>query len=157
MSKIMNIIRYTVIFISIFWGFYFVNNNPEVTMKIVAMGLVGLVGVISFVSHVVFHKETAKRLGWESDVPDWQFEVGFANLAFGLAGLLTIFSFFNMSSRIVIIIAYSIYLLQAAILHGYRAISIKPVNTRKLIFSSYLTFVFVFAMAMLVILSARAW
>lgn len=153
MNKVINIIRYTVIFISVFWGFYFVDSNPEVTMKIVAMGLVGLVGILSFVAHVVFHKATAKQLGWESDVPDWQFEVGFANLAFGLAGILTIFSFFNMSSRIVIVIAYSLYLLQAAILHGYRALSVNPVNTKKLIFSCYLTFVFVVAMAILVILS----
>ena len=153
MSKVINIIRYTVIFISVFWGFYFVNSNPDVTMKIVAMGMVGLVGLLSFVSHVVFHKQTAKRLGWESDKPDWQFEVGFANLAFGLAGFLTIFSFFNISSRVVITIAYGLYLLQAAILHGYRALSVKPVNTKKLIFSGYLTFAFVAVMAILVILS----
>lgn len=153
MSKVINIIRYTVIFISVFWGFYFVNANPDVTMKIVAMGMVGLVGILSFISHVIFHKETAKRLGWETEIPDWQFEVGFANLAFGLAGLLTIFNFFNMSSRIVIVIAYALYLFQAAILHGYRAISVKPANIKKLVFSSYLTFVFVFVMALLVILS----
>lgn len=153
MSKMLIIIRYTVIFISVFWGFYFVNTNPDVTMKIVTMGMVGLVGVISFISHVVFHKDTARRLGWETDTPDWQFEVGFANLAFGITGILTVFSFFNMSSRVVIVIAYGLYLLQAAILHGYRAISVKPANIKKLIFSCYLTFIFVFVMAMFVILS----
>ncbi|MBK6680706.1 MAG: hypothetical protein IPG53_12075 [Ignavibacteriales bacterium] len=47
----------------------------------------GVVGILAFIRHVVFHKSDALRLGWEADRPDWMFEVGFANLAFGVIEL----------------------------------------------------------------------
>jgi hypothetical protein len=39
---------------------------------------VGTAGILAFLRHLVFHKSDAKRLGWETDRPDWMFEVGFA-------------------------------------------------------------------------------
>jgi hypothetical protein len=153
MLKSLVILRYSVIFVAVFLGFYFIDTNPELAMKIVSGGMVGAVGVFSFVTHVIFHKADAKRLGWETEIPDWQFEVGFANLAFGIAGLVSLHNYFPISARIIITLAYAIYLLQAAILHGYRALSVKPINHKKLYFSSLLTLVYVIVMGVFVIMS----
>ncbi|MBN2829190.1 MAG: hypothetical protein JXR56_02590 [Candidatus Cloacimonetes bacterium] len=147
MIRVLVILRYAIVFISVFFGFYYLDNNPEYSMRIVTGGLVGLVGILSFVTHVIFHKADAARLGWITDRPDWQFEVGYANLAFGLAALLSLAHLFCNTSRVIIVSAYSIYLFQAAVLHGYRALSVKPINIKKLMLSSLLTLVFVAFMA----------
>ena len=56
-------------------------------LAIVTPTAVGLVGLLAFVRHFVFHESDAKRLGWESTGAEFQYEVGFANLAVGLAGI----------------------------------------------------------------------
>ncbi|MDP8232304.1 MAG: hypothetical protein P9L91_06510 [Candidatus Zophobacter franzmannii] len=150
MIQVLVWLRYAVIFASAFMGFYYIDTNPEYSMKIVSAGMVGIVGILSFITHVIFHKADAKRLGWETDRPDWQFEVGFANLAFGIVGLIAYANFFGNTGRIAITMAYGIYLFQAAILHAYRAISVKPIHIKKLVLSSLLTFVFVAFMAFFV-------
>jgi hypothetical protein len=48
------------------------------------------------------------------------FEVGFANLAFGFMGFFAVFANWASPSAIVVMFGYSLYLLQAGILHGYR-------------------------------------
>ncbi len=146
MIKLLVFLRYFIIFVAVFMGFYYLEINKEITMKIVVGGMVGCVGLLSFVTHVIFHKADAKRLGWQTDRPDWQFEVGFANLAFGISALLSLTSYLPARSGIVITIAYALYLFQAAILHGIRALQSTPIKLKKLILSSGLTFVFVFFM-----------
>ena len=50
----------------------------------VTLWVVGIVGVISFLRHAVFHRSDAKRMGWDyGKRNDFQLEVGFANLAWG--------------------------------------------------------------------------
>ncbi len=144
-------LRYFIVFATVFMGFYFQTSNPTLSLRLVSMGLVGFTGILSFISHVPLHKADSKRLGWETDRPDWQFEVGFANLAFGVLGIIASMNAFCDQSRSVIITAYGIYLFQAAILHLVRALQSKPVNTKKLILSSGLTFVFVAFMAYFVL------
>jgi hypothetical protein len=61
----------------IFFGFFFWGDTALST-TIVSATTVGAVGILAFVRYLVFHKSDAKRLGWETDRPDWVFEVGFA-------------------------------------------------------------------------------
>jgi len=76
----------------IFFGFYFLTSNDiALAVKIVTLSTVGVVGVLAFVRHVIFHKSDAERLGWETDRPDWMYEVGFANLAFAVIAILSVF------------------------------------------------------------------
>jgi len=63
--------------VGIFFGFYYLARAPQTSLSIVTATTVGIVGVLAFVRHVVFHKSDAARLGWETDRPDWMFEVGF--------------------------------------------------------------------------------
>ena len=107
--------------IGIFFGFYFItSNNAVLALKTVTITTVGIVGVLAFIRHVIFHKSDAKRMGWETDRPDWMFEVGFANLAFGIAGFVAVFPDRGMVVQAVVILGYALYLFQAGILHGYR-------------------------------------
>ena len=106
--------------IGIFFGFYYLAYNPVIAMKIVTVSTVGMVGILGFVRHVIFHKSDAKRMGWETDHPDWMFEVGFANLAFGIIGVLSVAGNFACQTQAVVVFGYSIYLFQAGLLHGFR-------------------------------------
>jgi hypothetical protein len=107
--------------IGIFFGFYYLfSGNPQMALVIMTISTVGIVGVLAFIRHVIFHKSDAERLGWETERPDWMYEVGFANLAFGLIGLLAVILKSGLHAQALILLGYAIYLLQAAILHGYR-------------------------------------
>src|ERR687898_3004532 len=57
-------------------------------LGVVTPTAVGLVGLLAFLRHFVFHHSDAQRLGWESAKPQFQYEVGFANLAFALVAFL---------------------------------------------------------------------
>lgn len=104
----------------IFAGFWYLDGDPALALRIVTATTVGLVGVLAFVRHVVFWRSDMKRLGWETDRPDWMFEVGFANLAFGIAALWASCGGHPSSAQAFLLVSYAIYLFQAAALHGYR-------------------------------------
>ncbi len=120
MAAIIGIVSMIIGSVGIFMGFYYLSSAPEKAYPIVTFSTVGIVGVLAFIRHVIFHKSDAKRLGWETDRPDWMFEVGFANLAFGLMGIAAAFYFNMIQVHTVVLFGYAIYLLQASLLHGYR-------------------------------------
>ena len=86
MAQLLNLGGMVVGAVGIFIGFYLLQTAPLTALAIVTGTCVGVVGIMAFLRHVVFHREDAARMGWQTDRPDWQFEVGFANLAFGLTG-----------------------------------------------------------------------
>jgi hypothetical protein len=106
--------------VGLFFGFFYLSNKPQTSLEIVTFTTVGIVGVLAFIRHVIFHESDAKRLGWETKRPDWMFEVGFANLAFGFMGFLSVLAAWGMHAQVVVLLGYALYLLQAACLHGYR-------------------------------------
>ncbi len=120
MASLISIISMSVGAVGIFFGFYFLSEEPDTALGIVTFTTVGVVGVLSFFRHVIFHKEDAKRMGWETDRPDWMFEVGFANLAFGVMGIIAVAAVWGAKAQILMLLGYSLYLFQAAILHAYR-------------------------------------
>ena len=120
MAKWINLASMVIGAAGIFLGFYYLGDDPLMALRIVTATTVGVVGVLAFVRHVIFHKSDAERLGWQTDRPDWMFEVGFANLAFGFMGLLAITPVLGKEAQIVVLLGYALYLAQAALLHGYR-------------------------------------
>ncbi len=92
--------------------------QPRLSLEIVTGTTVGLVGVLAFVRHFFFHESDARRLGWETDRPEWAWEVGFANPAFGTMGLLAVFARLGTRAQALTVLGYAIYLGQAAALHG---------------------------------------
>jgi hypothetical protein len=91
-------------------------------LEIVTPTAVGLVGLLAFVRHFVFHKSDAKRLGWESSRPEFQYEVGFANLAFAFVAFLVYFGGWAATAHVTVVLGYGLYLLQAAILHTWQSV-----------------------------------
>ena len=120
MAQLLNLGGLVVGAVGIFFGFYFLSSAPLTALAIVTGTCVGVVGILAFVRHVIFHREDAARMGWQTDRPDWQFEVGFANLAFGVPGLLVALWLPSYPAFFVLLLGYALYLGQAAALHLIR-------------------------------------
>jgi hypothetical protein len=91
-------------------------------LGVVTPTAVGLVGLLAFVRHFVFHESDARRLGWESTRPEFQYEVGFANLAFALVAFLAYFGRWGVGAQVAAVLGYGLYLLQAALLHTWQSV-----------------------------------
>ena len=59
----------------------------EIFLSYLLLFNVGLMGLLAFVSHIFYPDATAKAIGWGTGSP-FQFEIGMANLALGVAGVL---------------------------------------------------------------------
>lgn len=120
MSAIISILGMIISGIGIFCGFYALSDSPETALHIVTLTTVGILGALSFVRHFIFHKSDAKRLGWETERPDWMFEVGFANLAFSVSAFMAVVCHWGIKAQAAVLLGYAVYLFQGALLHGYR-------------------------------------
>jgi hypothetical protein len=67
-----------------------------------------------FVAHTIFARQTAESIGWETN--GFQYEVAFASLGIGLAGIFAAFSD-SSSAWIVASLAGGIFLLLAGVNH----------------------------------------
>jgi len=107
--------------IGIFVGIFFLFLNIDIAVRIAAAILVGVVGIISYVRHSIYYKSDQIRMGWRQDHPEFQLEVGYANLAIGLWAL--IIAAFNWGSFAcgLIIAIYATYLLCTLSLHIFEA------------------------------------
>jgi len=130
MALLLMMVTYAVGGAGIFLGFLESDGTPD--RRALVLLSVGVVGVLSFVRHVIFHRSDAKRMGWETDRPDWMFEVGFANLAFGMMGLLAALGDWDVRARALVVLGYSLYLFQAAMLHLYRFLTDRPRSMARL-------------------------
>jgi Family of unknown function (DUF6790) len=83
---------------------------------------VGIVGLSAFLRHFVFHESDARRLGWQSGSPEFQYEVGFANLAFALVGFLAYLGGWGVGAMVAVVLGFGLYLLQAALLHTWQSV-----------------------------------
>lgn len=146
MAKWLNLISIAIGSVGIFFGFYFLDSNLSLSLRIVTLTTVGIVGFLAFVRHVVFHKSDAKRLGWETDRPDWIFEVGFANLAFGVMGFLSCLAGWTTQTQALVLLGYATYLAQAAALHGVRYCTDAQKSPARLWRSSIATLLYAIAM-----------
>ena len=137
-------IRYCIIAVGVFVGFYYYfAPNIRTAVGIVTLTCVGLIGILSFFSHVVFHDSDARRLGIDPSQPTFQFEVGFANLAIGLMALVVFFANWGTIPQGVILGCYSLYLFQAVILHIRRYVTGEHRTATYLWFSIILSAVYV--------------
>jgi uncharacterized membrane protein len=102
--------------IGIFLGIFFIFINTDLTVRIAAAVLVGAVGVLSFVRHSVYFASDQVRMGWHQDHPEFQLEVGYANLAIGIWALVAAVLSWGLVCG-VMLATYGTYLLCAFLLH----------------------------------------
>lgn len=89
-------------------------NVTERFLKYLLVIACGLSGIYAFVGHYFLSDMVAESIGWAAGNP-FQLEVGFANLSFGVLGVLCVWK--NTGFRISTAIGYSIFLLGAAVVH----------------------------------------
>jgi hypothetical protein len=143
-STIIAILRYCIVVAGLFAGFYFYfAHNIPTAVGLVTLTCAGLVGILSFFSHVIFHESDAKRLGVGPGQYTFQVEVGFANLAIGLMGLVVFVMPWGVIPQGVILSCYSLYLFQALILHIWRYATGEHRTAQYLWFSIVLSAVYI--------------
>lgn len=110
-------------------------------LDIITVLTVGGVGVSSFLRHVVFARGDAARLGWSAEGgSNFQLEVGFANLAFGVTAIWAYFGEWGTGAEVAITFGYGVYLGQAGILHLWSFIRTGKRTVRRFIASVLATF-----------------
>ena len=83
--------------------------------------------------HVLAWKDDAARLDVaDQPTPFFQWEVGFANGAFAVAGLLAVVLDWGVGAMAAVVLGYAMYLLQAALLNGRRYFSGQSRTTARL-------------------------
>lgn len=63
-------------------------KSVETFLSFILLFNMGIMGLLGAYAHVLMAPETARSIGWEPGSP-FQFEVGMANLAFGVLGVLS--------------------------------------------------------------------
>ena len=143
-AHIIAILRIAIGTAGLFFGYYeLFDNNLEAALDIITVTSVGVVGLLSFAGHLIFHKSDARRLGWESEKPYYQYEVGFAHLAFALIAFFSYFGNWGIASKILTILGYTLYLLQVGILYTWRCLSENRIFSRYFLRHSVSTLVYV--------------
>jgi len=121
--------------IGVFLGFYFLlGHDHRATLALTALTIAFnvVMGSLSWIRHFLLWEQDSKALGVESTEPFFHWEVGFANGAFAIGGLLAIVLGWGVRALAVAVLSYSAYLLQACALHGYRYITGQSRSPRRL-------------------------
>lgn len=143
----MAFLRYLVGGIGLFFGLLLISRGQiSEGVAITSLTAVGLVGMISFISHSIFHKEDAKIIKLKSRNDDFQIEVGFANLAIGLAAVLSYIANLGLQANTILVFIYGFYLFQAGILHSYRSLAGKKKDYKHLFRGGLVTFLYCIGM-----------
>lgn len=124
MARVLMILTYVAGGAAIFVGFAYVSSDPKLAMTWVTLLFCVVIGLLSWARHFVFWRDDAKRLDAASQqVPIFQWEVGFANGAIAVVGLLTVVFDWGVAAMAAVVLVYVMYLLQAALLNGRRYFS----------------------------------
>jgi hypothetical protein len=106
--------------IGIFIGIFFLFINTDLAIRVAAAVLVGVVGMVSFIRHSVYYLSDQARIGWRQDHPEFQLEVGYANLALGVWALVAATLGWVLVCA-VLLASYGTYLLCTLFLHLHEA------------------------------------
>lgn len=90
--------------------------DAEIVFRWIALFPLGLTGIYTFILHVFFSDVSAKAIGWSAS--PFQFEVGMADLAIGVLGMLAFSASYGF--RVATTIAATIFLWGDAIGHIYQ-------------------------------------
>lgn len=124
MARLLMILTYIAGAAAIFLGLTYVSDDPKLAMTWVTLLFAVVMGLLSWVRHVLLWQDDAKRLDASNQAtPFFQWEVGFANGAFAVAGLLAVVLEWGVGAMAAVCLAYAMYLIQAALLNGRRYFS----------------------------------
>jgi len=92
--------------------------------------MVGLVGVFSFLRHTIFYRSDQARIGWTQEDPQFQMEVGWANLAIGMLALLSGTLQWGLFAYGISFLTYGVYLFGSLVTH-VRDVLVDPSAEKK--------------------------
>jgi hypothetical protein len=143
-AHVISTLRIVTGLVGLIFGYYeLFDDNLEAALNTITVATVGIVGLLSFTGHLIFHKSDARRLGWESSTPYYQYEVGFAHLSFALIALFTYFGNWGLAAKSLTVLGYTLYLLQVGILYTWRCMSEHRVFSRYFLRHAISTIVYV--------------
>lgn len=100
-------------------GFYRMGDGRADAMRLPLFLAVGLVGLVSFFRHAVFHRADAARMGWDQEQRNkFQIETGTANLAWGLVAIAAAAWRWPLAAQGSIMLVFAVYMFGATILHA---------------------------------------
>ncbi|MBN1380639.1 MAG: hypothetical protein JXA41_03070 [Deltaproteobacteria bacterium] len=115
------VIRIGIGTIGLFVGYYrLFHDRLDEALDITVLTTVALAGLLSFAGHFLFHKSDALRLLRESENFFYQYEVGFAHLAFAATAYLVHVGPWGLEAKILVVLGYSLFILQTAVLYAWR-------------------------------------
>ncbi len=119
---------------------YFFIDSSKDGVYVATFTLVGLVGIVSFLRHSIFYRSDQVRMGWHQDRPEFQIEVGFANLAIGAVGIIAVLLNLGIAACSTCLLVFGIYLACACGLHVRELVNSKDhkKNTAKVLMTAYL-------------------
>ena len=101
--------------VGVFLGFWFLfAGDPASAVTWVCLLAVGGVGLVAYVSHVVFARADARRLGFGDKPSGFQYEVGFFNLAVAVVAILAVALGWGVKAQAALCLVYGAYFLQCA-------------------------------------------
>ncbi|GAB6285890.1 MAG: hypothetical protein STSR0009_20910 [Methanoregula sp.] len=103
--------------VGVFLGIFYLFVNIDLSIRITTALLVGVVGVASFVRHSIFYLSDQARMGWKQEHPEFQLEVGYANLAIGIWALIAAALNWGALACGLLLALYGTYLLCTLALH----------------------------------------
>ncbi|NQU38023.1 MAG: hypothetical protein HQ526_10575 [Actinobacteria bacterium] len=96
-------------------GFSTIQNDPP-SLALATLFAVAAAGLLSFLRHSIFHRSDAVRMGWDlGKTNNFQIEVGIANLAWGLLGLLAVVFGWGILVQAGSILVFGLYLTGVAV------------------------------------------
>lgn len=100
-------------------GFVRLSAGGTEAIKPVALLVVGILGVVSFVRHSILHASDAARMKWDlgGRTDNFQIEVGMANLAWGLVAIAAVLLDWGTYAQAALTLVFGLYLLFAASIH----------------------------------------
>jgi hypothetical protein len=105
-------------------AFYEIGDDSKAALTVITIAYAFVMGLLSWIRHVLAWQEDAARLGADDQPsPFFQWEVGFANGAFAVAGLLAVVFDWGVGAMAAVVLGYALYLAQAGLLNGRRYFS----------------------------------
>ena len=128
--------------IGAFLGIFYLFVNINLSIRITTVLLVGVVGIASFFRHSVFYLSDQVRMGWKQEHPEFQLEVGYANLAIGIWAIIVAGLNWGALACGLMLATYGTYLLCTLALHireAYTARDLRHSGHRDRAFTSVIS------------------
>ena len=116
--------------IGIFASIFYLFVDTNLSIRIATAVMVGVAGVLSFLRHSIFYRSDQIRMGWRQEHPEFQMEVGYANLAIGIGALLAALLGWGALACGMMLLIYGLYLLCAVCLHVWEATHVQELRHR---------------------------